>query len=83
MSEPADLLTDDGRVDARLLSEGREPKIDRATCATVRVRVRDGKTLRAVAAQLGVAHSTIGHHARGECDHDHDDTPPVARGGDA
>jgi len=83
MSEPADLLTDDGRVDARLLNGGRERKIDAAQCVTLRERVREGQTLRAAGRELDVAHTTIALHVRGDCTHDHDDTPPVARGGDA
>lgn len=82
MTDISSFFTDDGRVDARLLADGREPKIDAATCATVRERVRNGQTLRAAAASVGVAHSTIGHHVRGECNHDHG-TPAVERGGDA
>ena len=79
MSEPSDLLTDDGQVDARLLNGGREYKIDAATCATLRERVRDGQTFRAAADEHDVAHTTIAFHVRGECEHEHD-TPAVERG---
>ena len=80
MSEPSDLLTDDGQVDARLLNGGREYKIDAATCATLRRRCREEHArLSHLAEEFDVAHTTVAAHVRGECEHDHD-TPAVERG---
>jgi len=80
MSEPSDLLTEDGRVDARLLNGGRAYKIDAATCATVRRRCREEYArLSHLAEEYGVSDTTIATHVHGECDHDHD-TPAVERG---
>ena len=75
MSEPSDLLTDDGQVDARLLN-GRNDNLRRhntvsaAECAAMRRTMEDQGTYAAVCDVHDVAHKTARRHATGACAHD-------------
>lgn len=75
MNELADLVTDDGRIDARLVARGNEQnlcdngKISVAECAAMRRTMHDVGTYAAVAETHDVAHGTAHHHVTGSCSH--------------
>ena len=70
MTEVADLVREDGTIDARRLNTGRtEATIDAATCAAMRAAVADGYTLQAIADRHDVADTTVRYHTSGQCSH--------------
>jgi len=71
MTEVADLVREDGSVDARQLNSGRShPRISAATCAAMRAAVDDDTTHYAVADEFEVSEKTVRYHINGECSHD-------------
>ena len=71
MTELADLVREDGTIDARRLNTGRtEATIDAATCAAMRAAVDDDTTHYAVADEFGVSEKTVRYHINGKCSHD-------------
>lgn len=73
---PEDLITEDGRVDARLISNANRAKISPSECAEIRSRlVEQNGPVDRITEELGIDWDSQTHY-RGGCQCDHD-TPPV------
>jgi len=84
MSEPADLVTEDGEIDARLVANGSPENLEDngtvsvAECAAMRQTMHELGTYAAVAESHDVAHGTAHHHVTGGCDHAVDVKPTTS-----
>jgi len=70
---PEDLLTDDGRIDARTTCSGNKdlcpPTVSPEQCARWREQARDGKSGRELEKTASYDRRTITRHIRGDCQH--------------
>jgi len=78
---PSDLRTDDGEIDARLITGGsgsRQRRVRPEECRVWRLLLIDGWTTDAIAREWDTHRhdETVREHAIGDCECDHD-VPPV------
>ena len=76
MTELADLVREDGSIDARMIAAGDQDNltadatVSTSTCAAIRRAADDGETFRDIGDRLDLSTSSVRYHAYGECTHD-------------